>query len=99
MRPFAIECWDGERLVSTTSEGPIFRVRSPVAVAHALRAPGQLGIGRAYVAGGLEPDDLDSARALLSTWTPPSLDRATRGEIAKHPRHHLAILRDRYGVA
>ena len=84
VRPFAIECWDGERLVSTTGEGPIFRVRSAAAVAHALRAPGQLGIGRAYtaVAGVLEPDDLDSALALLSTWKPPSLARATRDRLA-----------------
>ena len=67
VRPFAIECWDGEQLVSTTGEGPIFRVRSPAAVAHVLRAPGQLGIGRAYVVGVLEPEDLDSALTLLST--------------------------------
>src|SRR5947199_1365700 len=81
-RPFAVECWDGGRLVSTSGEGPVFRVRSPAAVAHALCAPGQLGVGRAYVAGLLEPDDLDSALALLSTWKPPSLARATRARLA-----------------
>ncbi len=35
------------------------------ALAHALRAPGQLGIGRAYVSGALEVDDLDAALELL----------------------------------
>jgi cyclopropane-fatty-acyl-phospholipid synthase len=82
VRPFAIECWDGGRLVSTTDEGPTFCVRSPAAVAHVLRAPGQLGIGRAYVAGVLEPDDLESALALLSTWKPPSLAPAARARLA-----------------
>ncbi len=82
MRPFAIECWDGERLGSTTGGGPIFRVLSPAAVAYALCAPGQLGIGRAYVAGALEPDDLDSALALLSTWKTPALAGATRVRLA-----------------
>jgi cyclopropane-fatty-acyl-phospholipid synthase len=80
-RPFAIECWDGGRLGSTTGDGPVFRVRSPAAVAHALRAPGQLGVGRAYVAGLLDPDDLDSALALLSTWKPPPLTRAARARL------------------
>ena len=82
VRPFALECWDGGRLLSTTGDGPTFRVRSPAAVAHALRAPGQLGIGRAYVAGVLEPDDLDAALALLSTWKRPSMARAARARLA-----------------
>ena len=41
-------------------------MRSPAGVARALRAPGQLGIGRPYVAGLLEVDDLDAARDLLA---------------------------------
>ena len=51
-RPFAVELWDGTRLASTNGGGgPTFSVRSPDALAHALRAPGQLGLGRAYVSG------------------------------------------------
>ena len=58
-RPFTVEFWDGTAIEATTPGGPTFSVRSPRAVAHALRAPGQLGIGRAYVTGDLEVDDID----------------------------------------
>jgi len=53
-RPFAVEFWDGTRLPPTADHGPTFYVRSPRAAAHVLRAPGQLGLGRAYVSGELE---------------------------------------------
>jgi cyclopropane-fatty-acyl-phospholipid synthase len=77
-RPFSVEFWDGSRVDATCNGAPTFRVRSPRAMAHALRAPGQLGLGRAYVAGDLEVDDLDRVLALLDNWTPPPLDRRTR---------------------
>ena len=73
-RPFTIEFWDGTRLEATEPAGPTFTVRSPRAVAHALRAPGQLGIGRAYVSGDLEVDDIDRVMALLEEWKPPAID-------------------------
>jgi cyclopropane-fatty-acyl-phospholipid synthase len=57
-------------------------VRSPAAVACALRAPGQLGIGRAYVAGLLEVDDLDAVLDLLADWQPPPLSRSGRIRLA-----------------
>src|SRR5207302_288962 len=59
-------------------QGPVFNVTSPRALAHALRAPGQLGLGRAYVSGLLEVDDLDAAIAVLDTWKPPPIDAAAR---------------------
>ena len=77
-RPFAIEWWDGSRTPATRDGGPVFHVRSPRAIGHALRAPGQLGVGRAYVAGDLVPDDLDGVIELLATWLPPSLDATAR---------------------
>jgi cyclopropane-fatty-acyl-phospholipid synthase len=78
-RPFAVEFWDGTRLAPTGGEtGPTFYVRSPRAAAHALRAPGQLGLGRAYVSGELEVDDIDAVIALLDSWKPPALDGADR---------------------
>jgi cyclopropane-fatty-acyl-phospholipid synthase len=77
-RPFTVEFWDGSRLPSTADDGPLFRVRSPRAMAHALRAPGQLGLGRAYVTGDLEVDDMDAVIRLLDTWKPPPLDRNER---------------------
>ena len=77
-RPFTVEFWDGTRVDSTDGSGPRFTVRSPRAVAQALRAPGQLGIGRAYVAGDLEVDDIDQVMALLEDWKPPPIDGGTK---------------------
>ena len=81
-RPFAIQWWDGARTPATRDGGPTFAVRSPRAVAHALRAPGQLGIGRAYVSGELEVDDMDRVIALLREWEAPALTGATRRRLA-----------------
>jgi len=81
-RPFDVEFWDGSRLPSTDGEGPTFRLRSPTALAHMLRAPGQLGLGRAYVAGELEVDDLDAVLPLLDSWHPATPDLATRARLA-----------------
>jgi len=78
-RPFTIEFWDGSSLPSTSEDaGPTFRVRSPKALAHALRAPGQLGLGRAYVSGEIEVDDIDAVIRVLGGWQPPSLDGADK---------------------
>jgi cyclopropane-fatty-acyl-phospholipid synthase len=79
-RPFAVEFWDGTRLPASGGDGPTFYVRSPRAAAHALRAPGQLGLGRAYVSGEIEVDDMDAVIELLDSWRPPPLDR---GDIAR----------------
>jgi cyclopropane-fatty-acyl-phospholipid synthase len=81
-RPFTVEFWDGSELPSTNGGGPRFSVRSPAAFAHALRAPGQLGLGRAYVSGELEVDDVDAVLDLLDSWQPPSLDRAAQARLA-----------------
>jgi len=83
-RPFAVRFWDGTELPATSANGsaPTFAVRSPQAIAHVLRAPGQLGLGRAYVSGQLEPDDLDGVVRLLDGWKPPPLDATTRARLA-----------------
>ena len=78
-RPFELRFWDGSALASTNGgEGPVFHARSPRAVAHALLAPGQIGLSRAYVSGELEVDDIDGVLALLEGWDPPAIDSATR---------------------
>jgi cyclopropane-fatty-acyl-phospholipid synthase len=77
-RPFALRFWDGSELAPSAPGGPIFTVRSPAAVAHLLRAPGQLGLGRAYAAGELEADDLDRVIGLLDTFKTPAIDTKTR---------------------
>jgi len=78
-RPFELRFWDGSVLASTT-DGPVpaFTARSPAAVAHALLAPGQLGLSRAYVSGELAVDDLDGLLALLRDVKAPPIDGATR---------------------
>ena len=83
-RPFRVEFWDGSELPATSGDGkgPTFSVRSPRAVGHALRAPGQLGLARAYVSGELHVDDLDKAIALLATWKPPVIDSRGRRRLA-----------------
>jgi cyclopropane-fatty-acyl-phospholipid synthase len=80
-RPFGVELWDGTRLPPTVSGGPTFRVRSPRATAHLLRAPGQLGLGRAYVGGEIEVDDLDATIELLDSWKPPPLGRTDKAAL------------------
>jgi cyclopropane-fatty-acyl-phospholipid synthase len=82
-RPFTIELWDGTSLPATNGDaGPTFTVRSERALAHALRAPGQLGLGRAYVAGEIEVDDVDRVLDLLDSWRPPPLDLRTKATLA-----------------
>jgi cyclopropane-fatty-acyl-phospholipid synthase len=77
-RPFKVEFWDGTQLPASNGSGPTFYVRSPRAAAHALRAPGQLGLGRAYVSGDIEVDDMDAVIELLDSWQPPALDGADK---------------------
>jgi cyclopropane-fatty-acyl-phospholipid synthase len=77
-RPFTLRFWDGSELTATAPEATTFTVRSPAAVAHLLRAPGQLGLGRAYASGELEADDLDGVIELLDTFNAPPIDRRQR---------------------
>lgn len=81
-RPFAVRFWDGSELSANAPPGsPVFTVRSPAAVAHALRAPGQLGIGRAYVDGSLGVDDIEATIQLLEHWKPPALSVRDKGRL------------------
>ena len=80
-RPFELRFWDGTALAATEPGGPVFTASSPAAVAHLLRAPGQLGLGRAYAAGVLEADDLDRVIGLLDTFRAPPIDRATQARL------------------
>ncbi len=72
-RPFALRFWDGSGVEATEPGAPTFRFGSPQALAHVLRAPGELGLGRAYVAGLIEVDDLDHALLVVDTFESPSL--------------------------
>jgi cyclopropane-fatty-acyl-phospholipid synthase len=76
-----VRFWDGGSVAATEPGSPTFLVRSPRALAHFLRAPGQLGLGRAYVDGSLAVDDLDAAFGVVDEWQSPSLGGAERARL------------------
>lgn len=91
---------------------PMFLVRSPAALGHLLRAPSRLGLGRAWVDGSLDVDDIDAAFLVVDSWTPPPLqaiDRArlglalllaaVRGGMPRRPRLELVLSGKRHTVA
>src|SRR5271155_5329288 len=80
-RPFSIEFWDGGRVPATVPGTPTFFVRRASAIAHALRSPGPLGLGRAYVEGSLETDDIDGAFLVVDDWTPPPIPPRERARV------------------
>ena len=78
--------WNGSEVPPTIANGgPTFTARSPEALAHVLRAPGELGSGRAYVTGSLDIDDLDAVIEVVDTWEPPALDRRTTRPGSRSP--------------
>jgi cyclopropane-fatty-acyl-phospholipid synthase len=77
-RPFRVRFWDGGAVAATVPDAPTFFVRRPSALAHFLRAPGSLGLGRAYVDGSLAVDDLDAAFIVVDEWEPPGLTGGDR---------------------
>lgn len=82
-RSFTVRFWDGTQLPPTADNGggPTFTLRSPAAVGQVLRAPGELGLSRAYVSGELEVDDLDGVVRMLDTIQAPPLDRSARVQL------------------
>ena len=72
-RPFAIEFWDGTSVPATEDDAPTFSIHSPQAIAHVLRAPSELGLGRAYVLGLIDVDDIDRALRVVDTFEAPDI--------------------------
>jgi len=72
-RPFGVRFWDGTEVPATEPGSPTLTFHTPRALAHVLRAPGELGLGRAYVAGMLDVDDLDGGLRMVDTFEPPRL--------------------------
>jgi cyclopropane-fatty-acyl-phospholipid synthase len=110
-RPFHVRFWDGNAVGATGTDAPTFFVRRPSALSHFLRAPGSLGLGRAYVDGSLAVDDLDAAFLVVDDWSPPSIattDRvrlglaiaaaAAPGGIPKRPSLELILDGDLHSV-
>lgn len=68
-----------ERSEGVASEPvPTFQVKKPRALAHVLRSPSALGLGRAYVEGSLDVDDIDAAASIVGGWRPPPLSLLDR---------------------
>ena len=80
-RSFNIRFWDGGELEATEADAPTFLVRSPRALAHFVRAPGTLGLGRAYVDGSVDVDDLDRAFIAVDEFELPPLRTAERARL------------------
>jgi cyclopropane-fatty-acyl-phospholipid synthase len=76
-RPFAVRFWDGTSVEATEPTAPTFTIHSSQAIAHVLRAPGELGLGRAYVSGLIDVDDLDGAIRVVDEFEAPPLTPAT----------------------
>jgi cyclopropane-fatty-acyl-phospholipid synthase len=82
-RPFAVSFWDGTLLEATEPGSPTFTIKTPRALAHVLRAPGELGLGRAYVAGMVETDDLEASLRIVDEWRPPALSVRRMARLAR----------------
>ena len=80
-RPFGVRFWDGTEVKATEPGAPTLTLLTPRALAHALRAPGELGLGRAYVAGMLEVDDMEAALRMVDTFEPPPLTLSQRASL------------------
>jgi cyclopropane-fatty-acyl-phospholipid synthase len=72
---------------ATEPGAPTLTLLTPQALAHALRAPGELGLGRAYVAGMLEVDDMEAALKMVDEFEPPDLSLRDQASLA------LAVIR------
>ena len=64
--PVTVRFWDGSAVVSRDDpDAPVVLIRDEQAIAHFLRAPNQLGLGRAWVSGALDVDgDLERVLGL-----------------------------------
>jgi cyclopropane-fatty-acyl-phospholipid synthase len=80
-RPFGLRFWDGSEVPATDPGAPTLTFRTPRALAHVLRAPGELGLGRAYVSGMLEVDDLEAALRMVDDFEPPPLTLAQQATL------------------
>ncbi|MBV9284209.1 MAG: class I SAM-dependent methyltransferase [Acidimicrobiia bacterium] len=81
--PVAFEAYDGSRCGPTDAPATIV-LRSPVALQRILTAPGEVGFGRAYVAGDLDVEG--------DIWAALSL-RDRMPSVRLEPRQWLTILR------
>jgi cyclopropane-fatty-acyl-phospholipid synthase len=88
--PFTVRFWDGSILPATEMSGvasvqkrsaPTILVRDPLALAHVLHEPNQVGLARAWVSGFIDADDLESLLALRERFRGLRLTVADRARL------------------
>ena len=63
--PVSVRFWDDSTVVARGNpDAPVVLIRDEQAIAHFLRAPNQLGLGRAWVSGSLDVDQQEEAGIL-----------------------------------
>ena len=82
--PVTVRFWDGSAVVSRDDpDAPVVLIRDERAIAHFLRAPNQLGLGRAWVSGALDVDgDLERVLGLRRRVGELQLGRLERARLA-----------------
>jgi cyclopropane-fatty-acyl-phospholipid synthase len=82
--PVTVRFWDGSAVVARDEpDAPVVLIRDESAIAHFLRAPNQLGLGRAWVSGALDVDgDLERVLGLRRRVSELSLGRLGRARLA-----------------
>jgi cyclopropane-fatty-acyl-phospholipid synthase len=94
-RAFGLRFWDGSELPATRNGAatPVLVLRSPDALVRIVRAPGELGLSRAWVSGELDVEgDLEQAIARTEAWRHAPL-RPTDALHALRAARRLALLR------
>ena len=66
---------------ASAPDAPIFHVRRPSALGQIVCSPGRLGLGRAYVEGSIETDDIDAAFMVIDGWEAPALSARQRARL------------------
>jgi cyclopropane-fatty-acyl-phospholipid synthase len=82
--PVTVRFWDGSSISARQDpEAPVVLVRDERAIAYFLRAPNQLGLGRAWVSGALDVDgDLERVLGLRERVSGLRLGRLDRARLA-----------------
>ena len=82
--PVTLRFWDGTELRAAADVPATAVIRDPGALIHLLRAPGQLGLARAWVDGSLDVEgDLEAALQTRHAFAEIDLSRADRARLAR----------------
>ena len=81
--PVSLSFWDGSVLPAADPDAPTVVIREPSALAYLLHAPGQVGLGRAWVSGAIDVDgDLEAVLAARDHFEGVRLSRGDRARVA-----------------